>query len=161
MPSQRQYVPVPAVEPCFVAMWTAQEGDPPRPGMVVETDVVVVGVSGLEGRSVKAQLGVVLYLAVPQSHQELGDIDGAPSGTHVVGLGVEGVGAAMWEDGFGCPFEIVIGTTAGLVRDNDVETVPNPPDDVTAQVLGPSVADWTRPQPEATPPAPITGTQPT
>ena len=161
MPSQRQYVSVPAAGPCSVAMWTAQEGDPPRPGMIVETDVGVIGVRGLEGRSVKAHLGVVLYLAVPQSHQEVGDIDGAPSGLHVVGLGVDGVVAAIWKDGFGCPFEIVIGTTAGLVGGSDVETISNPLDDVTAQVLGPAVADWTRPQPEATPPAPITGTQPT
>ena len=129
--------------------------------MFVETGVGVMGVRGLEGRSVKAQLGVVLYLAVPQSHQEVGDIDGAPLGLQVVGLGVDGVVAAVWEDGFGCPFEIVIGTTTGLVGGNDVGTVPSPLDDVTAQVLGPSVADWSKPQPEATPPAPMTGMHPT
>ena len=124
-------------------------------------DVVIMGVRRLEGGLVKAQLGVVLYLAVPQSHQEAGDIHGAPSGMHMVGLSVDGVAVGSWEDVFGCSFEIRTGTTAGLVGANDVETVPNQIDDVSAQASIPSVPDWTKAQPEATPPMPITGTQPT
>lgn len=138
-------------------------GNPFRLAVFVGGDVVVVGVKGLEGSAVKAQLGVVLYLAVPQSHQEVGDIHGVPSGMHVVGICVDDVlFAGTWEDGFGCPLGITTGLTAELVGSVDVVSITfSPLDDVFSQVLGLSVAVFPMPQPEATPPAPMTGTQPT
>ena len=98
--------------------------------------MAVTGVTGLEGRLVKAQLGVVVYLAVPQSHQEVGDIHGAPSGVHVVGLWVGG----CWEDSFDCPLGAMMGTSAGVVRTVGVETVLNSLDDISSPILGPVVA---------------------
>lgn len=43
----------------------------------------------------------------------------------------------------------------------DVERAPNPLDDVSSLLLGPSLAAWVMTQPEGRPPAPMTGTQPT
>ncbi len=102
--------------------------------------MAVTGVTGLEGRLVKAQSGVVVYLAVPQSHQEVGDIHGAPSGTHVVGIWVGGVIVGIWEDSFDCPLGVRMGTSAGVVRTVEVETVLNPLDEISSPVLGPVVA---------------------
>ena len=123
--------------------------------------MAVTGVTGLEGILVKTQWGVVVYLAVPQSHQEVGDIHAAPSGVHVVGIWVGGVIVGIWEDSCDCPLGVMMGISAGVVRTIEVEAVFNLLDDISSAVLGPVVAAWSIPQPEATPPAPITGIQPT
>ena len=122
----------------------------------MKLNVFATGVRGLEGRVVKTQLDVMVYLAVPQSHQEVGDVHGTPSGMHVVGACVDVVVAETWEDGFGCPVGKSMGAVVELTGTIDVEIVLNPLDDVSSQVLG-----WVMPQPEAKPPAPMTGTQPT
>ena len=140
-------------------MYVVQDGKFFRLGMLVKMDMFVTGVRGLERTAVKTQLGVMVYLAVPQSHQEEGDFHGAPSGMHVVGVCVDVVLAAAWEDESGCPTGERISTVGGLTGTVDVEVVLNPLDDVSSQVLGPSLVAWVMPQPEAKPPAPMTGTQ--
>ena len=142
-------------------MYVGQEGDWLRPEMLVKMDMFVKGVRGLEGRVMKTQLGVMVYLAVPQSHQEVGDFHGAPSGMHAVGVCVDVVPAATWEDESGCPTGKPMDTVVGLTGTANVEIVLNPLDDVSSQVLGPSLVAWVMPQPEAKPPAPMKGTQPT
>ena len=102
--------------------------------MLVKMDVFVTGVRGLKGRVVKTQLDVILYLAMPQSHQEVGDMHGAPSGMHVVGVCVDVGVAANWEDGFGCSVRERMGTVVGLTGTIDVGTVLNPLEDVLSQV---------------------------
>lgn len=139
-------------------MYKRQNSNPFRPGIFVGRDVAVAGVRGLKGRSVKTQLGVVVYMAVPQLHQEVGDIPDAPSVVHVRGVWVDAVVAGTWED---CAYGVRMGPTTRLVRVIDVEIVPNPLGDVASKGLSPAVAGWRMPQPEVTPPAPITGTQPT
>lgn len=67
-------------------MYIVQKGNFFGLEMLAETDVVVTGIRGLEGRFVKTQLDVMLYLAMPQSHQEVGDSQDAPSDVHVVGV---------------------------------------------------------------------------
>lgn len=142
-------------------MCRVQVGNPYEPGLPVEVDVVVFRVMGSEGGFVKTQAGVVLYLVVPQSHQEAGDIHGAPSGVHVVGTWIAGLLTGDWEEPFDCPIETGPGGTAGLVGIVDTETVVNSLNAVSDPWLGPSMADWTGLQPEATPPAPTIGMQPT
>ena len=145
-----------------MAMCMLQKDDLVGLEMLVETDMVITGVRGLEGRLVKTQLDVMLYLAMPQLHQEVGDSQDAPSGVHVVEIWVDDdVVLRSWEDEFDWPMGGKMGTAVESTGASDVETAPSPLGDVSSLLLGPSLAAWVFPQPEATPPAPMTGTQPT